>query len=64
MDGRIFVDAGRVFNDIFDEFTFKDMKLCGGFGLRFSSEEDLVFRLEFAKSSEQFSVMFKQSTVF
>lgn len=64
MDGRIFVDAGRVFNDILDEFTFKDMKLCGGFGFRFSSEEDLVFRLEFAKSSEQFSVMFKQSTVF
>lgn len=64
IDGRIFVDMGRVFNDIFDEFTFKDVKPCGGFGLRFASEEDFVFRLEIAKSSEQLSVMFKQNAVF
>jgi outer membrane translocation and assembly module TamA len=64
IDGRIFMDAGRVFSDIFDEFTLKNMKLCGGFGLRLSSEEDFVFRLEIAKSSEQWDVMFKQEVVF
>ena len=64
MDGRIFVDAGRVFDDIFDKFTFEDMKFSGGFGLRFSTEKNLIFRLEVAKSSEQLSVMFKQDTVF
>ena len=64
MDGRFFVDAGRVFDDILDEFTFEDMKFSGGFGLRFSTEKNLVFRLEIAKSSEQLSFMFKQNTVF
>ena len=64
MDGRIFMDAGRVFSDIFDEFTFENMEVCGGFGLRFSSEESFIFRLEIAKSSEQLSVMFKQKSVF
>jgi outer membrane protein assembly factor BamA len=64
VDGRIFMDAGRVFSDIVEEFTFKDTELCGGFGLRFSSEEDFIFRLEIAKSSEQLSFMFKQKSVF
>ncbi len=64
MDGRIFMDAGRVFSDIFDEFTLRHTKLSGGFGLRFSSKEDFVFRLDVAKSSEQLSVMFKQKAVF
>lgn len=64
MDGRIFMDAGRVFGDIFNEFTFEDVQVCGGFGLRFSSEENFIFRLEIAKSSEQLSVMFKQKSVF
>jgi len=58
------MDAGRVFSDIFDEFTLKNMKFSGGFGLRFSSEEDFIFRLEIAKSSEQFSPMFKLKAVF
>ena len=64
LDGRIFMDVGRVFNDIFDDFTFKDTKLCGGFGLRLSTKEEFIFRLEIAKSSEQLSVMFEQRIVF
>jgi len=64
LDFRIFADAGRVFDDIFDEFTLKDMNLCGGAGLRFSTAEEFIFRLEIAKSSEQLSVMFEQKVVF
>ena len=64
VDARIFVDAGRVFSDIFEEFTLSDTKICGGFGLRFSTEEDFIFRLEIAKSSEQLSAIFKQESVF
>jgi len=64
MDCRLFMDAGRVFSDIFDEFTLRNMKLCGGFGLRFSSEENFIFRLEIAKSSEKLSYIFKQKVVF
>lgn len=64
LDCRIFVDAGRVFKDISDEFTLRNMKLCGGFGLRFSSKENFIFRLEIARSSEQWSFMFEQEAVF
>ncbi|MBC8231557.1 BamA/TamA family outer membrane protein [bacterium] len=64
VDGRIFMDAGRVFSDIFDEFTLRNMKYSVGFGLRFSSEEYFIFRLEIAKSPEQFSPMFKLKAVF
>ena len=64
VDGRIFMDTGRVFNDIFDEFTFRNMKFCGGFGLRLSTKENFIFRFEIAKSSEQLSVMFEQKVVF
>ena len=64
MNGRIFMDAGRVFNDIFDEFTFRNTKFCGGFGLLFSKEEKFIFRFEIAKISEQLSVIFEQKAVF
>ena len=64
LDFRIFADVGRVFDDIFDEFTLKDMKLCGGAGLRFSTAEEFIFRLEIAKSSEQWSAIFKQKVIF
>jgi outer membrane protein assembly factor BamA len=64
VDGRIFMDAGRVFSDIFDEFTLRNMEFSGGFGLRFSSEENFIFRLEIAKSSEQWSPMFNLKAVF
>ena len=32
VDGRIFMDTGRVFSDIFDEFTIRNMKYSVGFG--------------------------------
>ena len=64
VDGRVFMDAGRVFNDIFDDLTLKHTKLSGGFGLRFSTKEDFIFRFEIAKSSEQLCTIFEQKVVF
>jgi outer membrane protein assembly factor BamA len=64
VDGRIFMDAGRVFNNIFDDFTFSNMKLSGGFGLRVSTKEKFIFRFEIAISSEGLSPIFEQKVVF
>lgn len=59
MDGYIFFEEGRVFSNIFDEFTLKDFKYSAGGGLRIRSKErNLVALIEIAKSKEQLRFYF------
>lgn len=63
MDGAIFFDSGRVFHDIAD-VSFKDIKWSVGGGLRATTKNYFLFRLEVAYGGEDVRVMFKTSQAF
>jgi outer membrane protein assembly factor BamA len=59
IDVVFFFEEGRVFGDIFDQFTFKDFKRAVGGGLRFRKfDGNLVALIELAKSDEQLRLNF------
>ncbi len=55
--GAIFVDAGRVFEDITDPPFFKNFLIDGGLGVRFVLHPDIVVRLDVAFSDEETTFM-------
>jgi len=58
-----FFEEGRVFNNIFDEFTFNDFKYSAGGGLRFRARNgNLTAIFEIAKSKEQTRFIFGLNT--
>jgi len=63
MDGAIFFDSGRVFHKIAD-VSFDDMKYSVGAGIRATTKNYFLFRLEMAYGGEGVRVMFKTSQAF
>ena len=63
MDAVLFMDAGRVFDDLMED-TFKDYKISYGGGIRAQTTEDFVFRAEIAKSKEEINLIFKFEPMF
>jgi len=58
-----FFEEGRVFNNIFDDFTFNDFKYSAGGGLRFRARNgNLTAIFEIAKSKEQTRFIFGLNT--
>ncbi|NIV91833.1 BamA/TamA family outer membrane protein [candidate division KSB1 bacterium] len=54
-----FFEEGRVFTDVFDDFTFNDFKYSVGGGFRIKAPDGtLTAILEFGKSDEQFRINF------
>jgi len=61
--GYGFFEEGRVFSDIFDEFSFDNFKYSFGGGLRFRGKDGgLIAVLEIAKSKEQIRLNFGLNT--
>ncbi len=52
IDGFIFLDEGRVFNNLSDDFKWHDWKYSYGAGLRIFNDEDVMLRMFLAKSKE------------
>lgn len=63
MDGQLFYDTGRVFND-FSDFSFKYFKHSGGIGIRVRTTNYFLFRLQVGFSPEGTRVLFKTSQAF
>lgn len=60
VDALAFVEEGRVFSDVFDEFSLRGFKYGFGGGLRIRSREgNLVALLEIGKSKEQLRFYFE-----
>lgn len=58
-----FFEEGRVFNNIFDEFSVHDFKYAAGGGLRLTAKNrQLVATFEMAKSKEQMRFVFGLNT--
>ena len=51
-DMFIFLDEGRVFNSIRDDFSLKDWRYSAGLGLRIWNRNGLLLKTEFAFSDE------------
>ena len=62
-DAVVFVDIGRVFDDLKKD-TFKDYKASYGGGIRARTTEDFVFRAEISRSSEEINLILKFEPVF
>jgi outer membrane protein assembly factor BamA len=52
IDGFVFLDEGRVFNNLSDDFKWHDWKYSYGAGLRIFNDEDIMLRTFIAKSKE------------
>jgi outer membrane protein assembly factor BamA len=63
MDGALFFDSGRVFHTMSD-ISFKHMKFSGGGGLRVTTKNYFLFRIEVAYGGEGVRAMFKTSQAF
>lgn len=50
----LFLEEGRVFRNLVQDFSLKQYKYSYGCGIRLVSSKDLVAVIEFAKSAEQF----------
>ena len=59
LDTNLFVDAGQVSNDIFNNFRTDKMQFGYGIGWRLWNSSKLVATLEFAFSKERFRVYFE-----
>ncbi len=51
IDAFVFLDEGRVFEDIYSEMTFKSWHADYGFGMRFWTAESVIFKTQAAFSS-------------
>ncbi len=58
LDFLLFVDAGQVADDIFEEFSLDHLKPGFGGGLRIWTEKSLVTRMELGKSKDGFRFYF------
>ena len=60
LDAVLFVDAGQVSEDIVNEFRRKNMRFGFGGGFRFYNDEndDLMARVSFGFSKDEFRVIF------
>jgi len=59
VDAEAFFEEGRVYSDIFDQFSLKNFKYSYGGGLRIKSRDgNLVALIEIARSSEQLRFYF------
>ena len=63
MDAVIFMDIGRVFDDLGTD-TFEDYKTSYGFGIRSRRTDGFVFRAEAAWSEEEVNIIFKFEPMF
>ena len=63
LDAVLFMGLGRVFNDLAKD-TFKDYKLSYGGGIRSRTMENLLFRAEIARSSEETNIIFAFEPIF
>ena len=63
MDAVVFVDIGRVFNDL-QEDTFSDYKTSYGIGIRARTVEEFIFRAEIARSEEETNLILKFEPMF
>ncbi len=52
LDGVIFLDTGRVAEDLFRDHPFKDLHFAGGLGARFHLYPDIVVRFDVGFSGE------------
>lgn len=62
-DGVLFVDIGRVFDDLTED-TVKDYKVTYGAGIRARTTSGFLLRLDFAHSDEQNKIMFAFAPMF
>ncbi len=58
LEGMFFSDVGEVARNLFRDFTFKNLQITFGGGLRFVSPEGSVTKLEIGKSQDGFLVKF------
>ena len=63
LDAVLFMDVGRVFNDLAED-TLKDYHIAYGAGIRCRTTENLLFRTEIARSSEETNLIFKFEPIF
>jgi outer membrane protein assembly factor BamA len=63
MDAVVFMDVGRVFNDL-QEDTFSDYKTSYGIGIRARTVEEFIFRAEIARSEEETNLILKFEPMF
>lgn len=59
IDAFIFLDEGRVYENISDEKVLADWKYSAGFGLRVWSMSDVIAMIQFAKSDETNNIYFE-----
>ena len=59
IDAMIFVDAGQVSPDIFEEFSTDDFQVGFGGGIRFWNDQSTFMSFEVGKSPEEFRFQFK-----
>jgi len=52
IDGFVFLDEARVFNNLSNDFNWHDWKYSYGAGLRIFNDEDIMVRAFIAKSKE------------
>lgn len=63
MDAVLFVDIGRVFDDLMED-TFKNYKISYGGGIRARTTTGFLLRAEFAHSDEENKVLFRFEPMF
>ena len=63
LDAVLFMGVGRVFNDLAED-TFKDYKISYGGGIRSRTMDNLLFRAEIARSSEETNIIFAFEPIF
>jgi outer membrane protein assembly factor BamA len=59
IDTELFVDAGQVSNNIYQNFRAENFQFGYGIGWRLWNSKDLIATLEFALSSERFRIYFE-----
>ncbi len=58
LEGMFFSDVGEVAHNLFKDFSFRDLQITFGGGLRFISPEGNVTKLEIGKSQDGFLMKF------
>ncbi len=55
----LFVDGGRVYEDLTGDFGLEDLEISYGLGINIWNNSGIITKIEFAKSSERFRVNFQ-----
>ncbi|MBD3403313.1 BamA/TamA family outer membrane protein [candidate division GN15 bacterium] len=64
IDAFIFLDEGRVFNSLSDDFTFRDWHYSAGFGLRVWNPDEVIVSAQLANSAEGWRFLFRAGQEF